>query len=282
MADQTILTGMGSAVLRTPELTDYLKYKDELALLHQNGKKNIQILELNSIKHPPDAITEMYDGFTATLDGTAGAVHLDVIGADAKDTAAGVGAQAVTIIGINDANLLVAVSIEMGGAATVHAPTYLWKRLITAYISRVGSEGNAAALIQIVIHAGTVEGTILMGSDACVTHRVYVPTGKTAFMKLRCVEKPVAAAAVTIVSRAMVYPWSSVTGVRTAVNPIVPNPQGEVVSADAGANSLEYIPRIAPVVGDNSSFLTVYTNTLNTAATGPELIVQQTVFLYDT
>jgi hypothetical protein len=281
MADQTILTGMGSCRLYSSiDASALLQYNDEIDKLTRAGAKNIQILELNSIKHPPDAITEMYDGFTATLDGTGGAVHLDVIGADAKDTAAGVGAQQVTLIGINDSDLLVAVAIEMGGAATVHVPTYLWKRFITANISRVGSEGNAAALIQIVIHAGTVEGTIPMGSDACITHRAYIPTGKTAIMRVLCKEKPVAAAAATVVSRCVVHPWSSITGVRTAVNPIFPEVASFVVSADADPKSA--IAKLAPVVGDGSSFLTLYSNTMNTAATGPELIIEQTVFLYTT
>jgi len=280
MADQTILLGMSSArLLSSLDAYAFMQYKKEIETLAQNGRKNIQILELNSIMHPPDAIAEMYFGFTNTFDGTAGAVHLDVITADAKDTAAGVGAQEVTLIGINASNQIVAVAIATVGVGTAHDAN-TWKRFITAYISKVGSEGNAAALIQIVIHAGTVEGTILMGSDACVTHRCYIPTGKTAIMKLRCIEKPIVANGATVVARAVVHPWSSITSVRTAVNPLFPNPQSEVVCADALPT--EFIPRIEPVVGDNSSFMTVYSNTMNTAATGPELIIQQTVFLYDT
>jgi hypothetical protein len=146
----------------------------------------------------------------------------------------------------------------------------------------VGSEGNAAAVIYIKNHAATETYiTIPMGSDAAVTHRCYIPTGKTAFMFIRAIEKPVAAAGVTVVSRAQVMPWSSVTGWRTAVNPIYPDPGcAKVISADTG--EVAWLPALPPIVGDNSSFFTIYTNTLNTAATGPELIVQQTIFLYDT
>jgi hypothetical protein len=281
MADQTILTGMGSCRLYSSiDASALLQYNDEIDKLTRAGARNIQILELNTIKHPPDAITEMYDGFTNTLDGTAGAVHLDVLTADAKDTAAGVGAQEVTLIGINGSDELTSVAVATVGVGTAHAADYTWKRFITAYISKVGSEGNAAALIQIVIHAGTVEGTIPMGSTACVTHRCYIPTGKTAIMRVLCKEKPVAAAAATVVSRCVVHPWSSITSVRTAVNPIFPEPASMVVSADA--NNRPEIAKLAPVVGDGSSFLTLYSNTMNTAATGPELIIEQTVFLYTT
>jgi hypothetical protein len=146
----------------------------------------------------------------------------------------------------------------------------------------VGSEGNAAAVIYVKNHAATETYlTILMGSDACITHRCYIPTGKTAFMYIRAMEKACTTAGVTVISRAQVAGWSSVTSWRTAVNPLYPDP-GSTIVVSADTKPAEFIPKLPPIVGDNSSFFTVYTGTLNTAATGPELIVQQTIFLYDT
>jgi len=252
-------------------------YGDIIRELIKLGKSNIQILELSSVYHPADTDTEVFLGFTNAFDGTASAVHLHVVGADAKDTAAGVGAQLVTVIGIDENNLLTSEVFTMNGAASVNGVT-LWKRVITAYISRVGSEGNAAAVIYIKNHAETETYiTIYMGSNAGVTHRVYVPTGKTALMKVRAVEMGLSAGAPPVLGGFYVSPWSSVTSVRTAVNPIIPEVACEMVKQESGP--VEFWPKIAPVVGDNSSFLTLYTRSINTALT-TICQLQQTVFLY--
>ncbi len=65
------------------------------------------------------------------------AVALEVVSADADDTAAGAGAQAVTIIGLALNGSVVTQVVELNGLTAVAIPTSLW-RVYRWYVSRSG------------------------------------------------------------------------------------------------------------------------------------------------
>ena len=108
-------------------------------------------------------------------------------GGNAADTAAGAGAQAVTVEGIDDTGAFVSESIELAGAAASALTTALFWRVNRAYITPLRS-GSYSALVPtaaIIIENGT-GGTDLIGistgegqSEFCCYS---IPLGKTGYL----------------------------------------------------------------------------------------------------
>ena len=89
--------------------------------------------------------------FTVDFDnGETTPIVLYIKGADAQDKAAGTGAQAVTIYGIDgDGNPAQEEVTMHATAGTEIASTTLWKRFIGAQVTRVGSGGTNVGIITI-------------------------------------------------------------------------------------------------------------------------------------
>lgn len=102
------------------------------------------------------------NGYTAisaaneVFNGTSTAAKLWVVSNDAKDTVAGVGAQKVTLIGIDSTGAFATEEVSMAGATDVQTTT-TWQRVLHMFVSQVGSENDAA-------------GTIILEDDNLATH----------------------------------------------------------------------------------------------------------------
>ena len=128
----------------------------------------------------------------AELNQTAATTHLSAdttvrvkAGGNAADTAAGAGAQAVTVVGIDDNLAEVSESIELAGASASSSTTTSFWRIYRAYITaaRCGTY-NAANTAAIVIEntAGTVDLLQIGVEDGESEGGAYtVPTGKTGY-----------------------------------------------------------------------------------------------------
>ena len=107
-------------------------------------------------------------------------------GGDGADTAAGAGAQAVTVEGLDDTGAFVSESIELAGAAASALTTVLFWRVYRAYITplRAGAYGGSNTA-NIVIENGTGGTdliTIIAGEGQTQYAAYAVPLGKTGYL----------------------------------------------------------------------------------------------------
>ena len=133
------------------------------------------------------AAHEIRVDFTVEFNGETTPIVLYVLGADAQDKAAGTGAQAVTIYGIDEDGNPNSEEVTMHAtAATEIASTTLWKRFIGAQVTQVGTGKTNVGIIQITdTGGGNVYGTIDADEKATIGARVYVPTNYLAFLSMK-------------------------------------------------------------------------------------------------
>jgi len=137
----------------------------------------------------PDALAEARVAFTAEFNGETTPIVLYVIGEAAnEDKAAGTGAQAVTIYGIDADGNPAQEEVTMHGTPNTQiASTTLWKRFIGAMVTTAGSGLVNAGIILITdTGQGNTYGTIAAGENCTIGTRVYVPTNYNAFIGHIC------------------------------------------------------------------------------------------------
>lgn len=111
----------------------------------------------------------------------ATAITMEVVGA-AADTAAGVGAQEVEIIGLNRDWNEIQEKITMNGIAAV-ACVHSYRRINDIHVSRTGTNGIATGPISIqATGGGTVYNRIPAGRNATRQCQFTVPSGKCAYI----------------------------------------------------------------------------------------------------
>lgn len=114
----------------------------------------------------------------AVFDGTSVAAKVWVVSSDAKDTAAGVGVQQVTLLGIGATGLFQSEVVTMAGATDVQT-TATWQRLFHMYASRWGTELDAAGTI--ICESDNVATatylTIAAGANESDGAAIWVPSG---------------------------------------------------------------------------------------------------------
>ena len=143
---------------------------------------------LQDVEVVDGAAHEIRVDFTDDFDnGETTPIVLYIIGANAQDKAAGTGAQAVTIYGIDGDGNPAAVEITLHAtAATEISSVVLWKRYIGAQVTRVGAGGTNVGIIQIS-NTGQAEvyGTIDAEEWSTIGARVYIPSDYKAFLTMR-------------------------------------------------------------------------------------------------
>ena len=142
---------------------------------------------LRDVEVVDGALHEIRVDFTAEFNGEATPIVLFIKGAHAQDKATGTGAQAVTIYGFDENGDPAAVEITMHGtAATQISSVVLWKRFVGAQVTRAGSGGTNAGIIQISdTGQGNIYGTIDTGEWSTIGARVYVPANYNALLTIK-------------------------------------------------------------------------------------------------
>lgn len=134
---------------------------------------------------PDTNLTEPRVDFTDDFDnGETTPIVLYIKGAHAQDKAAGTGAQAVTIFGINGDGNPEALEVTLHATAATEISTVTtWTRFVGAQVTRAGTGGVNAGVIQIgSTGMAEVYGTIAVGENATIGTRVYVPANYNAFI----------------------------------------------------------------------------------------------------
>ena len=134
------------------------------------------------------AVHEIRVDFTDDFDnGETTPIVLYIKGAHAQDKAAGTGAQAVTIYGINGDGDPEALEVTLHATAATEISTVTtWTRFVGAQVTRAGTGKTNAGVIQIGSTAmGEVYGTIDTGENSTIGARVYVPANYNAFLTMR-------------------------------------------------------------------------------------------------
>jgi hypothetical protein len=158
-----------------PDWRQEAKFADILKKLRDTKVSDIYIAEFEIGMTGPDASAEMIAGYTnafSAIDTTT----LHILSSDAKDTAAGVGAQAVTIDYIK-AGVICSKEFEMAGTSHSHINDGTWDRVIGMRVTRVGTELDPAGNIVLDVHAtGTVYCTIPAASNYSITSKMWLST----------------------------------------------------------------------------------------------------------
>jgi len=167
-----------------PSISEILKQLNNVPI------KPIWIWEftLADVEVADGAAHEIRVDFTHDFDnGETTPIALFIKGAHAEDKAAGTGAQAVTIYGINGAGNPEALEVTLHAtAATEISSVTTWTRFCGAQVTRAGTGKVNAGVIQIGATAmAEVYGTIDTGENATIGARVYVPTNYNAFLTMR-------------------------------------------------------------------------------------------------
>ncbi len=107
-------------------------------------------------------------------------------GGNAADTAAGAGAQAVTIEGLNDAGVFATESIELAGANASSATSTSFWRVFRMYIKDLRAGAYTGANTAAIILENSAGGTDLISiaaGEGQSQHAAYsIPTGKTGYL----------------------------------------------------------------------------------------------------
>jgi len=90
------------------------------------------------------------------------AIAVEVVSTDADDTAAGAGAQAVTVWGLDENFIPASEEVEMAGLTASTDTTTLWSRVFGCYVSRSGTihANNQGIITAEGAGAGAVYATI--------------------------------------------------------------------------------------------------------------------------
>ena len=186
-----VATSWNRMDLRKPNHLDLLD-KDIGNFLHSLKLNNYDpwIFEffLQDVEVVDGAAHEIRVDFTDDFDnGEATPIVLYIKGAHAEDKAAGTGAQAVTLYGIDTDGNPAKLEVTMHAtAATQIATTLLWKRFVGGQVTQAGSGGTNAGIIQISNTGQTeVYGTIDTGENSTIGARVYVPANYNGVLTMR-------------------------------------------------------------------------------------------------
>ncbi|KKN09415.1 hypothetical protein LCGC14_1046930 [marine sediment metagenome] len=191
--------------------------------------------------------------FTAEFNGEATPIVLFIKGTHAQDKAAGTGAQAVTIYGIDGDGNPAAVQILLHATAATEIATtgYLWKRFVGAQVTQVGSGGTNAGIIQISdTGQGNVYGTIDTGEFSTIGARVYVPADYKALLTMRAgiVAANHATAVLEAFDGVIIEPIYNASALQAAIDSYY-CPVGSVGMIDLGIVKTE-------IVGANTYYIT--------------------------
>ena len=231
---------------------------------------NIYLVEYDITQPSGATFIEIREGMTVALDGTTTAVLLDIVSADAKDTAAGVGARTVMIVGISgttsdpDDAIPYCEEVTLLGATIVNTARY-YVRVFGMYVITAGSEGNAAGAITLTEAAGTTHlyCTIAAGSDGACNARVYVPDGYKLYLldlEAWVVQTADANKGLFTDGANFMLQDGGNDAALFAVNP------HDVHSIMALAES-KYDHNNEEVIGDDEKFLTIYHQSIDTSVT---------------
>jgi len=121
--------------------------------------------------------------FVLTYLTTASTIRIKA-GGNAADTAAGTGAQSITVTGLDENYLPVTDVIATAGASASTATTNTYLRVHSCYVTLVGSgEVNAAGITIEAVTGGTTQALIPAGEGQ--TEQMYntIPAGKTGYIE---------------------------------------------------------------------------------------------------
>ncbi len=149
---------------------------------HGKEKNPIFHLEMKYVGTLSNGFAEISAPNAVFDGGTPAVVWVDSTSAD--DSAAGSGAQQVTIIGITEALIIQAIAVETGGL-TGQSSITKFVRVFHAYVSRWGANKDATGTIYIQddITGTTKFLAIAAGSNESEGSAVFVPLGYSAFIE---------------------------------------------------------------------------------------------------
>lgn len=121
--------------------------------------------------------------FTPTYLTTASTIRIKA-GGNAADTAAGTGAQAVVVVGLDANYNEITDTLVTAGASASSATTNTYLRVTRAYVTTVGSgETNAAAITIEAVTGGSTQAIIPASGGQTQQIMYTVPAGKRAYVK---------------------------------------------------------------------------------------------------
>lgn len=122
--------------------------------------------------------------YTGTIWQPTAATTVEAISASANDTAAGSGAQTITIVGLNASFVEVTETLTMAGTSATAASSNSYIRLYRAYVASTGTyAGTNQGIITIrVVSAGATIIQIAAGLGQTQTTFYTVPAGKTLYI----------------------------------------------------------------------------------------------------
>ena len=172
---------------------DLVKYQDfpfiipeaEAIIRKVGATTTIYVLELECAQASADTAAEVVEDRDAEIDGTAAAKDLVAYTKDAKDTAAGVGAQEVTMLTIvgGDYHTEAVATAGLNAESTTQIDDV--QRFINAWVTAVGTEKDNAAEIEIRLKTtGTIYQTIAAGANKTGNSALWIAPGYRA--KLLC------------------------------------------------------------------------------------------------
>jgi len=172
--------------LREPTYLDF--YDKDIGKILRGLKINNYIpwiWEFLITQEAPDAAAEIYVNFTNEFNGEATPIVVYVkTTAASEDKAAGTGAQAVRIFGIDENGKPISEDlVTHATAGDLKVCLTLWKRIVGFIVSIAGGNGVNENTIQLVNAADDeVYATIAAGENGSIGARVYVPANYNAFI----------------------------------------------------------------------------------------------------
>lgn len=165
----------GDAALRKIQLTCGNVFS--IAKTQYNKGKGVYLFELRYTAAFSNGYAEI-GAPNAVFDGTSTAAVVYVDSTSANDSSTGVGAQEVTILGIDENDNFVAVAVATGGT-TGQSSVTKFKRIFHAYVSAAGANNDAEGDIYVQDDAtGTTKYLkIAAGTVESEGSALFVPTG---------------------------------------------------------------------------------------------------------
>lgn len=236
------------------------------------------IWEFSISQEAPDAAAEIRVVFTNEFNEESAPKIVAIQGAGAnEDKAAGTGARAVTVFGIDEDGNPNSEAITMHGTAgTLIDGVTKWKRFIGAMVTECGSGKTNAGQIEIINHADNeVYGTIATGEMSTIGARVYVPANYNAFIgsiRAGIINPPDATAELLFGDGAIIAPVY-------LTNPIIDNIDSYWVDNVKSMQQLNVIKQI--IVGANTYYIT-FTHAAKCADANPTGVYNVKIIMYGT
>lgn len=140
-----------------------------------------EVFQLHGFNDDIDAAEDVWNlGGDVTL--LTSASLIQVVSASADDTAAGTGAQVVTVEGLNSSYEQISEELILNGTTSVDS-TQSFLRLNRAYVSTVGSGGVNAGSITLRFVTGAVDCGLISAGEGQHGSAVYtIPADKTGYL----------------------------------------------------------------------------------------------------